>query len=185
MRIFFIPAALLLALPAFADNLSGLYAGGNANFIDGNETLEAGNDVEFRSVEGYAGYKLNGWIGGEARFGLGLSGESYSSGTGNNRQAIDLGIDMYQSVYYRVEKVNQVAKIYGLAGATFLQWSRDTDYANGARLEESFNEVGFSYGVGVGFVMDERTNLNFEYRQLINSSDIEFTSVNIGFDWRF
>ncbi|WP_230552682.1 porin family protein [Teredinibacter turnerae] len=185
MRIFIIPAVMLFALPTYADNLSGFYAGGNANFIDGNATLGAGNDVEFRSIEAFGGYKLNGWVGGETRTGLGLSGESYSTGTGDAQQNIELGIDYYQSIYYRVEKANQVAKLYGLVGATFLQWGRDVDYMDGSTLEDSYTETGFSYGLGVGFVMNENTNLNFEYRQLINTDTVEFTVINVGFDFRF
>lgn len=180
MRIFLIPAALLLALPSYADNLRGFYAGGTLDFIDGNTTDSAGNDVDFRAAEGFGGYKLNGWVGGELRLGLGFAGESYTIGLGSDTVDVDISIDYFESIYYRLEKTNQVAKLYGLIGYTNLQWSTKLDGNS-----DSYSKSGPSYGVGVGFVMNENTNLNFEYRQIINTDDIEFTALNIGFDYRF
>lgn len=181
MRILPILAISLLALPVAADNLQGYYAGAGLNFIDGNTIDEEGNDTQFRALEFHGGYKYKSWLGGEARVGFGISSETYAylDGTGNLMEA-DLSIDHYESIYYRAESANTTAKLYGLLGFSNVQTSSDVGGES-----SSASESGASYGFGIGFVMNEYANLNFEFLQLLNSGDAEFTTFSIGFDYRF
>jgi hypothetical protein len=169
-------AACLFSLPTFADNLKGYYAGAAFDFIDGNATDASNNNVDFRGIEFHGGYKYNSWLGAEARVGFGMSGETFSMQDGNTLVDVDVDIDHFESIYYRAEAANTTAKLYGLLGYSNVQTTSG---------DESTSASGPSYGFGVGFVIHESANLNFEYRQLLNSSDNEFTSLSIGFDYRF
>ncbi|SMF22215.1 outer membrane autotransporter barrel domain-containing protein [Alteromonadaceae bacterium Bs31] len=180
MRILLLVLALLLAPLGFADNLRGFYAGGNLDFIDGNTTDASGNDTGFRALEVTGGYKHNSWLGGEVRVGFGVSGEDYSIDVGGDIVDVDVSIDHFESIYYRAESSNSVAKLYGLLGYSNVQTSSELQGDS-----SSSSKSGPSYGVGVGFAMRENSNLNFEYRQIINSDGAEFTALNIGFDYRF
>ncbi len=177
MRISLLVIVFLLAPLGFADNLKGFYAGGNIDFIDGNTKDAEGNDTGFRALEVTGGYKHTWWLGGELRVGFGVSGEDYSV---NETETADVSIDHFESIYYRAESSNSVAKLYGLVGFSNIQTTTDQQ-GNSSSASKS----GPSYGVGVGFVMRENSNLNFEYRQIVNSDGAEFSSLNIGFDYRF
>lgn len=180
MRILPILAISLLALPVAADNLRGYYAGANLGFVDANTLDASGNATQFSALEFHGGYKYNSWLGGEARVGFGMSGESYSNNNGSQITEIDLSLDHYESIYYRAESANTVAKLYGLVGFSNVQATMEEDGES-----TSSSDSGLSYGFGVGFVMNEKSNLNFEYRQLLNSGDNEFSIVSLGFDYRF
>jgi len=180
MRTILFLAIALIALPTFADNLRGYYAGAAIDFVDGNATDAEGNNVGFRVLEFNGGYKYNSWLGGELRLGIGASGESYSVNEGGSVVEGEVDIDHFESIYYRAESSNTVAKIYGLIGYSNIQTS--ASFPGGTT---SASKSGPSYGFGVGFVMNEKTNLNFEYRQIINTDDSEFTTVSLGFDYRF
>jgi len=180
MRLLLLVLATLFTLPAMADNLRGFYAGGAFDFIDGNTTDASGNDITFRALEVTGGYKYRSWLGGELRVGFGVSGDDYSLAVGNETVDISASVDHFESIYYRAESSNTVAKLYGLLGYTNIQTTVEVDDES-----TSNSKSGPSYGVGVGFVMQENSNLNFEYRQIINSDGAEFTTFNIGFDYRF
>lgn len=179
-KFLFAAATTLLALPTYADNLKGFYAGAGLDFIDGNTTDAAGNNVDFRAVEFHGGYKHNSWLGGELRVGLGLSGENFAVSNGTDVFDVDVSIDHFETLYYRAESTNAVAKLYGLLGYTNIQTSSKLGDAS-----VSASESGPSYGFGVGFVMNEDANLNFEYRQIINKDSAEFTALTVSFDYRF
>jgi len=180
MRKFLLIIATVISLPALADNMQGFYAGAAMGFVDGNTEDAAENGVDFRSIELTGGYKYNSWLGGEIRVGTGASSEAYTVGQGDTAYDINVDIDHYESIYYRAESANAIAKLYGLLGYSNVQTTNSLGDASA-----SASESGASFGAGVGFVMNEDTNLNFEYRQLINSSDNDFSILSIGFDYRF
>ncbi|WP_188150805.1 porin family protein [Teredinibacter waterburyi] len=167
---------LAFSSTSFADNRQGFYAGGNWSFIDSNAADAAGNGVDFRSLEVVGGYKYRSWAGVEARFGTSLKKETFATDlTGGE---VEVGIDHYESLYYRLESANQVAKFYVLLGFSNIQTSNGNS-------DESGSESGASYGVGIGFVMNENLNLNFEYRDILDEDATTFTAMSIGLDYRF
>jgi len=178
MRILPFAVVGLLSLPAAALDLDldGFYAGGNLNYIDAGVSDAQNDDTTFRSIEALAGYKYNGWLGGEIRIGIGTSDESYATATGD----YEVGIDHHESLYYRAESANDVAKLYGLLGFTSAQTSIDD-----GTTSSSGSESGFSYGAGIGFVASEVVNVNFEYRVLLSKEDYDYSLFSIGFDYRF
>ena len=132
-------AIALFAASAFADaqSNSGFYVGGGIS-----NTKNDWNSVTFKPVELFGGYKLNPFVGGEIRVG----------GSGGDDK-----ISNFESVYYRTESANSVGKTYLLVGYTHL----DLETTGG-----NFNFNGFSYGAGVGFILNEKFNLNLEYKVL-------------------
>ena len=167
---------LAFSSASFADNRQGFYVGGNWSFIDSNSVDAADNDVDFRSLEVVGGYKYRSWAGVEARFGTSLKDEAFATDLAGGE--VDIGIDHYESLYYRLESANQVAKFYVLLGFSNIQTS-----SGGS--DDSASESGVSYGAGIGFVMNEKANLNFEYREIIDEDTAAFTAISVGFDYRF
>lgn len=177
-----IASAILLAASASvqADNLRGWYVGGGPSYVDSGASSGDGGNVGFTAIDLYGGYKYSPYIGGEFRLGTGLGGDNGDVEQNGATVNADYDLAYYASAYYRVESANQVAKLYGLLGVTTLGIDFDTPTQSGSNTE-----TGISYGAGIAFVIDSRSNLNIEYRSLLNTSDAEFTSLGISYDFRF
>jgi opacity protein-like surface antigen len=179
----------LLALPALADNNRGFYVGiGGAGIKDEQDGVD--NVSRIRAVELFGGYKYNNALGAELRIGSGQRegvSTSYADANGNILSgSLVRDIDSYQSIYYKPELVNEEAKLYALIGYTHLSTSGKVNAADGTTVYEADDsESGASYGVGVGFVINEHFNVNFEYRNICDeiSNKPNLAAVNI--DYRF
>lgn len=170
--------ALGLPFAAAADNTTpnGFYVGGGAVAIELNTPKEYKDD--WVAVEGFAGYKHSPFVGGEVRVGAG-SGDA------------DL---IYSSLYYRTESANDVAKMYLLFGYSVGQLTYD-EVAEGE--SDTKDLYGFSYGVGVSFLLSNKFNVNLEYRMILDgdldekyegktyTSSTELTGYSISVDYRF
>ncbi len=178
----FLTAALLGLLAnsalgqSFFDRIDKLYVGGGFNFIDAGGTDTDGNDANFTSFELQGGYKYNGFLAAEARVGFGLTDEDIATVAGD----VETTIEYHASLYWRPETANEIAKIYGLLGFSTISVNADDGIS-----DESESESGLSYGGGVGFVMQEDWNLNFEYRLILDKDDDEFRSFGATLDYRF
>ncbi len=177
MRFLISMALVLLANTAIAqsvfDRLDKFYVGGGLTYIDANAQAADGESGEFTSAELIGGYKYNGYLGAELRFGKGLRSESFSAG-------IESSIEYYGSAHWRPETANEIAKIYGLIGYTSVSIEADRGSST-----SSTSESGISYGGGIGFTFDERWNLNFEYRTIIDTSALELNAFVVNVDYRF
>ncbi|MDE2430145.1 MAG: outer membrane beta-barrel protein, partial [Burkholderiales bacterium] len=74
-------------------------------------------------------------------------------------------ISDFESFYYRTESANSVGKTYLLVGYSHVDL--ETNAGN-------FNMKGFSYGAGVGFVLNDSFNLNLEYKVLVNGKGTQY-----------
>lgn len=177
-----ISIAVLMALTtaAQADNRYGFYAGIGANRIETDIRSTTGGSAALNAVELFGGYKHSSYIGGELRLGAGVSDTSFSGVVNGSTAAIDLSVPLYQSLYYRVESANQVAKSYLLLGYSSVELESEL-----GSQSSSDTEGGLSYGGGISFVINERGNLNFEYRVLVDNSDRELTTMGVSYDFRF
>ncbi len=175
-RLIFATALASTAIAAVADNREGFYAGGGITYINSGVAASDGGDIGFTTIEFYGGYKYNDYIGGELRVGTGLNGDDNTV----NDVVFENSISHYESIYYRIESINQVAKIYGLLGYTNLEV--DIDSPTGT---DSGSDSGASWGVGVGFVTSPNMNLNFEYKTILQSGDNDFTGISVNLDYRF
>ena len=181
---------LLISLPLLAyaalvqaDNRQGFYLGAGISRLETNYTTVTGSTTAVNTAEFQVGYKLNPYVGGELRVGTGISDSDGSGDVAGNTENFDLTIPRYESLYYRFESTNQVAKSYLLIGASNV--SMDFDYESALIGSGSTSEAGLSYGVGVGFVVGERGNINFEYRSLLNTDEFEINAYSITYDFRF
>lgn len=188
MRGLLAAALLLLTCVAIADDQDGLYIGGNWASLDANFFDDDKNSVTYRTIEFYGGYRLNSWLGVDGRIGFGLTNEDVS----NNNDTIDDASDDYtyedsiehfEAIYYRPELSNQTAKLYGLLG--FANVSRKGSNFSNDTSDGSKQDSGFSYGAGIGFVINKNFNVNFEYRSLLDQSGAEYSSMGGGIDFRF
>lgn len=186
---------------SYADHKRGLFAGVAGSYIS-NDTLIAENahrkDVDIPALEINLGYKYNSLLSMDVRSGKGLHTRSIptsleASATGFN----EYSIDSYRSYYWRPELINSEAKIYLLLGYTTLDFSIDEfqniEDGDPSRLPGSkLSEKGKSYGLGVGWFINDKLTFNVEYRVLIEKDDVgsqnqelEFTTFTAGFDYRF
>jgi len=173
MKKILVAALALSAATSYADTSS------NDGFYLGVGVSNVRNDSDkatWRPVEIFGGYKLNPYVGGEIRAGSSNSGETK--------------ITDYESVYYRTESSNSVGKTYLLLGYTHADITAPTG---------TFNFNGFSYGAGVGFIVNQHFNLNLEYKVLsdakgtkyldrytrIDDMSVKLSSVSATVDYRF
>lgn len=163
----------VIAASAMADtnSNSGFYLGlGVSNAKSSSDTQDS---MKFTPAEIFGGYKLNPYVGGEVRVGTSLGGDNK--------------ITDFESIYYRVESANTVGKTYLLAGVSHVNMDTKNLY--------ELDMVGFSYGAGVGFIINNRFNLNLEYKVLATGTaeqspsnaeeDMQLNSLSATVDFRF
>jgi len=182
-------ALSLLALPALADNNRGFYIGAGAASI---EDIQDGVDnvSRIRAIEIFGGYKYNAALGVELRLGngqtTGTSTAYFDDQGALQRGSLERDIGSYQSLYYKPELVNDEAKLYALIGYTHVSSSGKILDSTGALVRSSDNsESGLSYGLGVGFVINERFNINLEYKNICEEISGKPNLASINIDYRF
>lgn len=181
-----LPAVLALASTAsYADNMRGFYVGGGISTIDVDKSASFKKaDIEMAEV--VAGYKYNAWLGAEVRYGTGLNSTpldlqgAWGDISEEFQHEVRMEIDHYRAVYYRPEAVNQTGRFYGLIGYAEIDYNLS---AQGYEAESS--EDGLSWGLGLGFIITPRLNLNFEYKNLMDMDDLRFTTITGQVDYRF
>jgi opacity protein-like surface antigen len=184
-------ALSLLALPALADNNRGFYLGAGLSSIkDYQDGVD--NVSQIRAAELFGGYKYNDALGIELRLGSGQSTGTtnvYFDSTGALQAGnLEREIDSYQSIYYRPELVNDEARLYALIGYTHLSSSgRVLDSAGKeiAGQTKDGSASGLSYGLGIGFVINEHFNINFEYKNICEDISGKPNLASVNLDYRF
>lgn len=177
MKNAYLLALCLLAIPALADNERGFYLGIGASGISDEQDAPV-DTTQIRTGELLGGYKYNAALGAELRLGSGLRAGSSKKGD------LEREIGNYQSIYYKPELVNDVAKLYALLGYTQISSSVNLDTAAGpAGKEVSYS--GASYGIGIGFVINEYFNVNFEYKNLCEDLYNNPNTASVTLDYRF
>ncbi len=200
----------LLAVPALADNHRGFYAGVGASAVDDKQDvvvfsngMTLGDTTAIRTAEITGGYRYNDALGGEVRLGSGTrpgKGNVYTltttEGVPDTTDNLEREIESYQSIYYRPELENDDAKLYALLGYTQISTSKATapltkDPVSGkftagkATKGKSESYAGLSYGIGVGFVIDEHFNINFEYKNICDELYNKPNMASVNIDYRF
>lgn len=175
---------LVFSTGALASKDKGVYVGGGIHLVDVGVSDPFENNVNFISGDVSIGYKYNAYVGLEVRYGKSLRDEilAVTDAVSGLPDTVNASIDSYYSTYYRAELANEIAKLYLLIGqsdmTTVLNFESD-----GRRIE--LNESGLSYGVGFGMWLDERMNLNFEFKTLVETDIQSFTAGSITADYRF
>lgn len=176
-------ASLFLSSASWADKDKGVYAGAGINFVNVGVLDPFANEVNFKTGDLQLGYKYNSYLGIELRYGASLQDEVISVDDGSGfDSSVTATIGQYTSIYYRPELANEIAKLYMLLGQTSLQTSLEVE-SDESTIETS--ESGFSYGFGFGLWLDEKMNLNFEYKILVTTSADSFTATSLSADYRF
>jgi opacity protein-like surface antigen len=182
-------ALSLLTLPALADNNRGFYVGLGGSVI---EDYQDGVDdlSNIKAAEILGGYKYNSALGVEIRFGKGkTTGTSrfyFDDARALQNGSVKREIGSYSSLYYKPELVNDEAKLYALIGYTHVNSSGTVKDAAGKVVRSSDGSVsGFSYGIGVGFVINEHFNVNIEYKNLSDEISGKPNLASLNFDYRF
>lgn len=185
---FFSLLVLPLALAAGgvqADNNRGFFAGVGASAINVDDSPSF-DKANLWMGEVFGGYKFNPWLGGEIRYGTGLGDEKLyleqpleDLVTAAGEEVL-MDIDNYTAIYYRAEAVNQTGRFYALLGYADVEFTM-----KGAGASATLSEDDFSWGLGAGFIIRPRLNLNFEYRNLVDVNEYRFTTITTSLDYRF
>ncbi len=184
-------ALVLLASPALADNDRGFYAGIGGGVVSGDARTPY-DEAEMPVIEFSAGYKYNGLLGIEARFGGGLKDDRDTDSdyflaeqeTDTSLSEIEREVKTYTALYYRPEITNEVARLYGLLGYAELD-TQVTRWRGNAEEQTDESLSGTSFGMGIGWFVNKRLNFNIEYRQLVKTDDFRFETVTLQWDYRF
>lgn len=175
----------LLAPQTYADNNRGFFAGAGVSAINVDDSPSF-DKANLWVGEIFGGYKLNPWVGGEIRYGMGLGeerlylDEPYESIALGAGEELTMEIDHYSAIYYRAEAVNQTGRFYALLGYADIEFTM-----KGSALSETLSEDDFSWGLGAGFILNPHLNLNFEYRNLLDVNEYRFTTITASLDYRF
>ncbi len=183
MRTLIFTVVMLMAISVQASKDKGMYIGGSFALIDVGAKGLFENDVTFKAGEILIGYKHNQYLGMEIRGGRSLQGEVISIEDSGQELSVEASIDRYISYYYRAELANDIAKVYLLLGQSTIQTS--LDFEDDLRADNESSESGMSYGIGFGLWLDERMNLNFEFKTLLDTDSDAFTSGTVSADFRF
>lgn len=192
MRQLIFLASILLSTTTLADHERGFFVGANIAYVSSKSLADSGeldqNKVELPALELVAGYKYNGWLGLDLRFGGGTTNRDFSSESAAISR-VEYSLDSYQSFYYRPEITNSEAKLYFLIGYSEVDVESEgfTAESGGETSsgKSSFSESGTSYGLGAGWFVNDRVNVNVEYRELLDTDDDEFGVLTLGADFRF
>lgn len=178
------------SLQAMADNQRGFYAGGGLTLIDDTKDSVTKTD-EASAGEIFGGYKYNGLLAAELRVGSGTSTGNYKSYVNGAFAGtkIERDVGEYVSIYYKPEVINKEAKLYALVGYTNMDITYDTfSFPDGVETLDSSVEVkasGFSYGVGIGYMMTKKITANLEWKNLSDEIDNSINATSLTVDYRF
>jgi len=179
------------SLQVLADNQRGFYVGGGITEVKDKDDSATETD-KARAGEIFGGYKYNGLLAAELRAGFGASTGDYKSYDENGMftgTKIERDLGNYFSIYYKPEITNKEAKLYALLGYTNMDVTYDTYSitADAETLTSSVEEKasGFSYGIGIGYVMSKHINANLEWKNISNEIDNAMNATSLTVDYRF
>lgn len=163
-----------------ADNTRGFYAGAGLAAVNTDEHSSFGSR-DLWAAEIIGGYKYNSFLGLELRYGVGVSAQSESIITTINNEDVIAEYDVLKvggvsTLYYRLESINETGRFYGLLGYSNL----DLELAG-----VNHSKSDLSWGVGLGFFMTPKWNLNFEYRHIADIQKNKITAITASIDYRF
>ena len=175
---------LLLSSQTHASRERGFFIGTGFSLIDVGVDDFFDNRVNFKGVEVIAGYKYNGYLGLDVRYGLSPADESFFGG-----EDPDTGLDLvseadfenFISYYYRPEIANDIAKLYLLLGQASVTITTTEEDGSSTTRDERAN----SWGVGFGLWVNRKFDVTFEYRQLLSTENESITINAVNIEYRF
>lgn len=169
-----LPFTLLASGTCLADNQRGFFAGVGAAAINADDRRRF-DGADLWAAELFAGYKHSSLLGIELHYGTSLGADTVFLDSDKTIEA-DMDINHYQSVYYRAEATNQHGRFYALLGYSEVDYRIiDTDYS----------ADGFSWGLGFGWYVAPQWNLNFEYKNIVDIDERNFSAISATIDYRF
>lgn len=173
------------SIATWASKDKGVYVGGGVSLINVGVEDPFSNQVNFKAGEIMLGYKHSRFVGIEFRYGRALQDETLAveEQLSGLRDTVVASIDNFSSLYYRAEIANEIAKLYVIVGQSEVATALDFDESTLDFIESV--DTGLSYGIGFGLWLDERMNLNFEAKTLVNTDQDSFISSSITADYRF
>ncbi len=185
MRVLVFMLFSFMALCVHASKDKGVYVGGGVALVNVGVVDPFSNEVTFKTGEVLIGYKHNPYLGIELRYGVSAQEESIAVDDPDTglEESVSASIESFTSVYYRAELANEIAKIYFLLGQSSV--STELEFDEGDRAIITTSDSGLSYGIGFGMWLDERMNLNFEIKNLVDTDVDSFVSASLSADYRF
>ena len=113
------------------------------------------------------------WLAAEWRIGTGIQGEDNQVTIMDEVIETEFNLEYYFSGYLQPEFKTKYFKIYGLIGHTSIKAS-----ASIPQRHLNIEEVGLSYGAGIGLGHKNKMMATLEYMQLIDSGAVSMDGIN-------
>ncbi len=176
---------------------SGFYVGLGYGYIDINADYDAlarapfNGDTNHNSFMALAGYQINRYLAIEGRYWAG-GDDSFTTPTGRN---VDTDIDAWGIYVKPIYPVTGKISVYGLLGYAHVKYKMSAPL-----YSETWNEGGFSWGLGASYRITENFSIFADYTQLHHHSHtwdaagvgpgpgtikLDTGSWNIGFIYKF
>ncbi len=132
----------------------------------------AGYEADMGAITLKYGMSLSDMFGAELRFGFGINDDTI--------EGVDIEIDHYWGIYLKPKYEADGFQIYGLLGYASAELT-----ASYGGDSVSADEDGLSYGLGFEWFFGNSMSANVEYMEIINDSDFDSPSFNIGLNYYF
>lgn len=140
---------------------------------------ENGIDTEYNptALIGRYGVNTTKYFSFEGRVGMGLSGDTQRLFFTD----VTLDIDSMFGLY-AIGHINIIPalSLYGVLGITQVKAT-----VSAPELQSTDSESGFSYGIGTDISISEGTQINFEYTQYLDESNVDISALSIGLKFNF
>lgn len=170
MLLFVLIGLVLCATPAVALDEYQSYFG--FDYMLGDFEDDFDNNADLDAVAARFGSYLSPNAALEARLGFSASDDKVGGAT--------FDLDNFVGVYARGIMPYQTVELYGVIGLTRVDLA-----INPAGHPADGDDTGFSYGLGLDFKIGERIAIGLEYMMLLDASDYELTTTNIGAKYYF
>ncbi len=177
--LFLLASLAIFTTPAVAElELTDIYYG--LQFTNNKWNSGSNSEQSWNFIDGKYGKQLNDWVSVEGRVGL-------SDNLSNVHGIINLG------GYVRIGKDLGQYRPYGLLGYTYTYWFEEDldelgDQLN-IDLDDSYDESGFSYGLGIEIFGSPNVAITLEVMRAIDESDDDgdttIDQIGLGFNYYF
>ena len=173
-KILFIIIAGLISSASYSQNEN--YFGASISSIGYSE--RGFPDFDLSSLNLIAGQNINDNLAAEVRLGFGIRGDTINAQTLGLEEDVnvDLDLDKFMGIYlkYSLESSNSIIP-YATLGYTHAKAK-----ASVMDVSASASESDISMGLGVDISLNQKTSLNIEYMNFIDTNTITADGISVG-----
>ncbi|GAA4902091.1 porin family protein [Ferrimonas pelagia] len=165
-----VPLLAILCAPASLAKTGHFYAGGHVNYT---QFKTINGDLQPLAATAQVGYQFNEYLGTELRAGAGVNSDDEAS--------LEAKIKDHYGLYITAgTPLSDWSRLYAITGFSSIKAEL---HVPNERLSHS--ESGLSYGAGVSFSATKQFKVHIEYLQLLDRTDFDIRTLNLGVTYHF